>query len=97
MTTVQAIEHCLTALEPQSVELTDDSAHHAGHPGAQAGGGHYQLTVVSPHFAGKSRLERHRMVYAALGALMQREIHALALRTLTPGEHRSPSTTEDLR
>jgi BolA family transcriptional regulator, general stress-responsive regulator len=97
VTTVQAIEHCLTALEPQSVELTDDSAHHAGHPGAQAGGGHYQLTVVSPHFAGKSRLERHRMVYAALGALMQREIHALALRTLTPGEHRSPSTTEDLR
>jgi BolA family transcriptional regulator, general stress-responsive regulator len=97
VTTVQAIEHCLAALEPQAVELTDDSARHAGHPGARLGGGHYQLTVVSPHFAGKPRIERHRMVYAALGALMQREIHALALRTFAPGEHRSPSTTEEPR
>lgn len=97
MTTVQAIEHCLAALEPQAVELADDSARHAGHPGAQLGGGHYQLTVVSAHFAGKSRIERHRMVYAALGPLMQREIHALALRTFAPGERRSPSTTEEPR
>ena len=97
MTTVQAIGHCLAALEPESVELSDDSARHAGHPGARSGGGHYQLTVVSQHFAGKSRLERHRMVYAALGTLMQREIHALALRTFTPGEHRSLSTTEEPR
>ncbi|MGH8636499.1 MAG: BolA family protein [Burkholderiales bacterium] len=86
MTTVQSIEHLLAGLEPESVELIDDSARHAGHAGARSGGGHYQLTVVSPRFAGKSRLERHRMVYTALGPLMQREIHALALRTYAPGE-----------
>jgi BolA family transcriptional regulator, general stress-responsive regulator len=86
VTTVQTIEHLLAGLEPESIELIDDSARHAGHAGARAGGGHYELTVVSPRFEGKSRLERHRMVYAALGPLMQREIHALALRTYTPGE-----------
>ena len=86
MTTVQSIERLLAGLEPESIELNDDSARHAGHAGARDGGGHYQLTVVSPRFAGKSRLERHRMVYAALGPLMQREIHALALRTYAPGE-----------
>ncbi|MPZ41992.1 MAG: BolA/IbaG family iron-sulfur metabolism protein [Betaproteobacteria bacterium] len=86
MTTVQSIEHLLAELEPESIELIDDSARHAGHAGARSGGGHYELTVVSPRFAGKSRLERHRMVYTALGPLMQREIHALALRTYAPGE-----------
>jgi BolA protein len=86
VTTVQSIERLLAGLEPEFIELSDDSARHAGHAGARSGGGHYQLTVVSPRFAGKSRLERHRMVYAALGSLMQREIHALALRTYAPGE-----------
>jgi BolA family transcriptional regulator, general stress-responsive regulator len=86
VTTVQKIEQCLASLEPQSIEVTDDSASHAGHAGARDGGGHYELTIVSPRFAGKSRVERHRMVYAALGPLMQREIHALALTTYAPGE-----------
>lgn len=86
MTTLQEIEHCLAALEPESVALADDSASHAGHPGARSGGGHFELTIVSPRFAGKSRVERHRMVYAALAPLMQRDIHALALRTYAPGE-----------
>lgn len=86
MSTVQSIERCLAALEPESIDLVDDSASHAGHPGARAGGGHYGLTIVSRHFAGKSRLERHRMVYALLAPLLRREIHALALRTLAPGE-----------
>jgi BolA protein len=86
VSTVQSIERLLAGLEPESIELSDDSARHAGHAGARAGGGHYRLTVVSSRFAGKSRLERHRMVYAALGPLMQREIHALALRTYAPGE-----------
>jgi BolA protein len=86
VTTVQRIRQCLAALEPESVELTDDSARHAGHAGAREGGGHFVLTVVSPRFAGRSRIERHRMVYAALGPLMQREIHALALQTYAPGE-----------
>ena len=86
MTTLQTIEDCLAALEPESVTLNDDSASHVGHPGARGGGGHFELTIVSPRFAGKSRIERHRMVYAALAPLMQRDIHALALRTYAPGE-----------
>lgn len=86
MTTVQRIKQCLAVLEPESVEVIDDSASHAGHAGAREGGGHFILTVVSSRFAGKSRIERHRMVYAALGPLMQREIHALALQTYAPGE-----------
>jgi BolA protein len=83
---VQRIEHLLSALEPESIEVIDDSARHIGHAGARDGGGHYQVTVVSPRFAGKSQIERHRMVYEALGPLMRREIHALALRTCAPGE-----------
>jgi len=86
VTTLQTIEDCLAALEPESVTLSDDSASHVGHPGARDGGGHFELTIVSPRFAGKSRIERHRMVYAALAPLMQRDIHALALRTYAPGE-----------
>ena len=86
MTTLQQIEQCLAVLEPESVELLDDSTSHAGHPGAASGGGHYELTVVSARFAGRSRLERHRMVYGALAPLMPRQIHALALRTLAPDE-----------
>lgn len=73
-------------LAAESVEITDDSASHAGHAGARSGGGHYELTVVSPQFHGKSRVERHRMVYQALGPLMRQEIHALALRTYAPDE-----------
>src|SRR5690606_12516200 len=60
VTIVQRIEHLLAALEPESIEVIDDSARHAGHPGAREGGGHYEVTVVSPRFAGKSRIERHR-------------------------------------
>ncbi|MCC6533511.1 MAG: BolA family transcriptional regulator [Burkholderiales bacterium] len=86
VTTVQQIEQCLASLEPESIELSDDSASHAGHPGAKSGGGHYHLTVVSAHFSGKTALERHRMVYRALAPLMRRQIHALALRTFAPGE-----------
>jgi len=86
VTTVQRIEACLAALEPDSLQIGDDSASHAGHPGARAGGGHYDLTIVSTRFTGKSRLERHRMVYDVLAPLLHREIHALALHTYAPGE-----------
>jgi BolA protein len=68
------------------LDVHDDSASHAGHQGARAGGGHYELTIVSPLFSGMTRVGRHRMVYDALAPLMQREIHALALRTYAPGE-----------
>jgi BolA family transcriptional regulator, general stress-responsive regulator len=81
-----AIRQRLAALEPVSLELEDESARHAGHEGAKSGGGHFRLTVVSPRFSGKATRERHRMVYAALGELMGREIHALAINTRAPDE-----------
>lgn len=75
----------LAVLSPLRVELADDSAQHAGHAGAR-GGGHYRLLVVSAQFAGKSTVQRHRMVYDALGNLMHSRIHALSIRSLTPDE-----------
>ncbi len=82
----QAIHERLRVLAPESVELTDESGQHVGHEGARGGGGHYRLLIVSPRFAGKSRIERHRMVYGALGEMMQRSVHALAIQAYTPEE-----------
>ncbi|WP_322030001.1 BolA family protein [Paraburkholderia sp. J76] len=80
------IETRLTAaLAPVSIDVRDDSAQHAGHAGAAAGG-HYHVTIVAPAFAGKARVARHRMVYDALAEAMQRGIHALAITALTPEE-----------
>jgi len=81
-----AIRERLASLDPESIELLDESAAHAGHAGAASGGGHFRLTVVSRRFAGRDKVARHRMIYAALGPLMQREIHALAINALTPDE-----------
>lgn len=80
------IEQRLAPLQPSRLQLRDDSALHAGHEGAKGGGGHYSLTIVSPQFSGKSTLARHRLVYAALGPMMQQQIHALAIRAYAPGE-----------
>jgi BolA protein len=80
------IRERLAALEPQSVELLDESGRHVGHAGAAAGGSHFRLVIVSPRFAGRDKLSRHRMVFDALGPLMQREIHALAIQALAPDE-----------
>jgi stress-induced morphogen/rhodanese-related sulfurtransferase len=77
------LRHDLSAL---TVAVEDESALHAGHTGAASGGGHYRVTVVSPLFEGKSPVERHRMVYAALAQDMQQAIHALALTTLAPSQ-----------
>ena len=82
----QRIARELAALAPESMELLDESGNHIGHEGAKNGGSHFRLDIVSRQFAGKSRLERHRMVYRALAALMQREIHALAINARTPDE-----------
>ena len=68
------------------LEVSDDSHLHAGHPGARDGRGHFSVTVVSTTFAGKNLLARHRLVYSALGDLMQTDIHALAIKALTPDE-----------
>jgi BolA protein len=72
------------ALDAEHVEVVDESHLHAGHPGARSGGGHFRATVVSARFDGLSRLAAQRLVYQALGDLMQREIHALAMTTWTP-------------
>ena len=87
MTTQERIESTLRqALSATEVRVIDESALHAGHAGAAAGGGHYRVTVVSPLFAGKNAVQRHRLVYAALADDMQQAIHALALTTLAPHE-----------
>ncbi len=75
----------LAFLEPLRLEVIDDSAQHAGHAGAREGG-HYRLLIVSPRFAGKTTLQRHRLIYDALGELMRSRIHALSIRSLTPEE-----------
>ncbi len=66
------------------VEVVDDSAAHAGHAGAASGAGHFRVNVVSSRFEGQSRVASQRLVYGALAELMEREIHALAIRTFTP-------------
>ena len=86
MSTAELIRQRLAALEPESVVLDDESAQHKGHAGAASGGGHFSLTLVSPKFRDLSTLARHRLVYEAMGELMQREIHALSITALTPEE-----------
>ena len=81
----------LAALRPASLELLDESAAHAGHAGAAPEGHtHWRLHIVSPVFEGKSAVARHRLVYQALGELMQHPIHALALQAETPDEALHP-------
>lgn len=78
----------LSTLSPLRLEVLDDSARHAGHEGAKGGGGHYCLVIVSAQFSGQSALARHRLIYDALGNLMQCKIHALSIEALTPEEVR---------
>jgi BolA protein len=66
------------------VEIIDDSAAHADHLGAQGGGGHFRVLVVSARFEGQSLVAAQRLVYGALGDLMATDIHAREMRTLTP-------------
>jgi BolA protein len=80
------IRERLASLDPVAIELLDESGRHAGHAGAKSGGSHFRLTIVSDRFSGKDKLARHRMIYAALGTLMDREIHALAIHAQTSDE-----------
>ncbi|MDK2123780.1 BolA family protein [Parachitinimonas caeni] len=86
MTQIELIRERLAVLSPQTLEIRDDSAQHAGHAGAAGGGGHYWLTIVSEQFAGKPAIARHRMIYSALGELMRGPIHALSIQAFTPEE-----------
>ncbi|MDQ3471578.1 MAG: BolA family transcriptional regulator [Pseudomonadota bacterium] len=75
------------ALNPTAIELTDDSEKHRGHGGYNpAGESHFSLAVESPAFAGKSRVERQRLVHSALGDLLNERVHALSIRARAPGE-----------
>jgi len=81
------IENCLRkALAPQKIEVRDDSHHHAGHEGAKGGGGHFSVTIVASQFQGRSSVQRHQMIYQALGEMMKKEIHALSIQAFAPDE-----------
>jgi BolA family transcriptional regulator, general stress-responsive regulator len=87
MTVADDIRQRLGALSPSRLELLDESAKHAGHAGAAPGGNtHWKLTIVSAAFTGNSTVARHRMIYEALGELMQNPIHALSISAKAPGE-----------
>ena len=77
------------ALTPDYLEIVDESEQHRGHPGVAQGGGHYRVIIVSPRFEGESHLARHRLVYAALGDAMRREIHALSIQARASSEDKS--------
>lgn len=85
MSAIERIRRQLAPLAPESLDIVDESSKHAGHEGAK-GGGHYQMTIVSSQFRGKSTMARHRMVYAALSGMMRKEIHALSIKAYTPEE-----------
>lgn len=87
MSVADEIRRRLAALQPERLDLIDESAKHAGHAGARPGGNtHWRLLIVSPAFAGKGTVARHRMIYEALGDLMQDPIHALAISARAPDE-----------
>lgn len=79
-------ERLTTALAPTELNIQDDSAQHAGHAGARGGGGHFSVRIVSREFSGRSLVQRHRMVYDALGDAMRQDIHALSIQAQTPDE-----------
>jgi len=88
MDNTNRIEHIRSllnqALTPTSLEIVDDSHKHAGHEGAKGGGGHFNVSVCSAAFEGKPLIQRHRMVYDALGDMMQQDIHALSIIATIP-------------
>jgi len=74
------------ALAPQSLQIRDDSHRHASHAGSRGGLGHFHVEIVSAAFTGKSLLARHRMIHAALGQMLQTDIHALSIHARAPDE-----------
>jgi BolA protein len=83
----QMIERLTAALSPTRLVLDDQSEQHIGHAGHDARGeSHFALIIESPAFAGLSRIDRQRKVYAALGDLMHDRVHALTIQAKAPGE-----------
>jgi BolA protein len=83
---IELIKAALGSLKPTVLSLEDQSAQHAGHVGAQKGGGHFALTIVSDAFEGKTAVRRHQMIYEALGDLLKQDIHAISINAKTPNE-----------
>jgi len=84
---IARMRELLTAeFSPLQLDIVDESHKHAGHAGARDGRGHFRVRILAAAFAGLSPVKRHQRVYAALGAIMQTDIHALALETRTPDE-----------
>jgi BolA family transcriptional regulator, general stress-responsive regulator len=92
MNTDRIVRHTITnklreAFSPESIEVTDESHLHEGHAGHRPGGEtHFRLNIVSSAFKGKSRIERHRMINAALAGELAGSVHALAIKAQAPGE-----------
>ncbi len=86
MNVAQTLQDRLHALDPTVLDIRDDSAEHAGHAGAAAGGGHFSVTIVSERFDGLSRLARHRAVLERVGDLIPHPVHALAIHAYAPQE-----------
>jgi stress-induced morphogen len=82
----QIEDRLVESFAPQELLVKDQSHLHAGHAGAQDGRGHYDVRIVSKAFEGQPALARHRMVYKALGELMETDIHALKIHARTPDE-----------
>ncbi|MFT5425463.1 MAG: BolA protein [Gammaproteobacteria bacterium] len=80
------------ALSPSHLDIIDESHLHAGHAGAASGAGHFNVTIVSDKFADQSAIQRHRMVYLAVGDLMPSEIHALSINAQVPKEYDTGKT-----
>jgi len=85
--TTETIKQLLNdAFKPALLEIIDNSAAHAGHAGAKSGGGHYHVTIVAEAFEGQSLVQRHQLIYKAIGDMMKQQIHALGINALSPSE-----------
>ena len=82
---IKMISDRLMALNPKDLDIIDEGHLHIGHEGAKKGG-HFKVIVISDQFKNKTLLERHRLVYNAVGELMETEIHALSITAKTPEE-----------
>jgi len=83
MNTIEKLRERLARLDPERLDIRDDGAAHAGHAGARDGG-HFSVLIVSPRFSGLSILQRHRLVYDAVGDMMKGDIHALSINAQAP-------------
>ena len=84
MTRIELIQQALALLEPTLLEVVDDSARHAGHAGAATGLGHFNVLIEAKVFAGLSPVARHKLVYQALGSLLETDIHAVGIQARVP-------------